>query len=364
MPINARVAVLPKEKGPLAVVEVTFPEPAPHQVVIKQYASGICHSQLHQIHNPRATPVVLGHESTGVVIAKGKAVTHVQEGDLVMVTWVPRNQATTDRLAEATTLNLPDGTPATCQNVFTWADHTLVDEQYVVRVSGETARDVTAIIGCAVMTGAGAILHTAGVKKGESVAVFGVGGVGLSAVAAAKAVGADPIIAVDLNEEKLSFARRFGATATVNASQEDPVKAIRQLTERAGVFDFRQRPVAGVDYALDCIGLKVTMEQILPAVRSGAFGVSPGGTAVLVGVPLTKVELIAGDLLVNEKKYIGSFAGSCIPERDFPVFLEWHKNGQLNLNDLVTQRFTLDQVNEAVLALEKGHIQGRAIFEF
>ncbi|MBI4764981.1 MAG: zinc-binding dehydrogenase [Deltaproteobacteria bacterium] len=364
MSTTARVAVLPKEKGPLAIVEVTFPDPAPHQVLIKQYASGICHSQLHQIHNPRATPVVLGHESTGVVIAKGNEVIHVQEGDLVMVTWVPRNQSTTDRLAVATTLNLPDGSTATCQNVFTWADHTLVDEQYVVRVSEETARDVTAIIGCAVMTGAGAILHTAGVKKGESVAVFGVGGVGLSAVAAAKVVGADPIIAVDLNEEKLSFARRFGATATVNASKEDPVKAIRQLTERSGLFDFRQRPVAGVDYALDCIGLKVTMEQILPAVRSGAFGVSPGGTAVLVGVPLTKVELIAGDLLVNEKKYMGSFAGSCIPERDFPVFLDWHKTGQLNLNDLVTQRFTLDQVNEAVLALEKGRIQGRAIFEF
>jgi Zn-dependent alcohol dehydrogenase len=364
MPTTARVAVLPKEKGPLAIVEVTFPDPAPHQVVIKQYASGICHSQLHQIHNPRATPVVLGHEATGIVIAKGNKVTHVREGDLVMITWVPRNQSSTDRLAVATTLNLPDGSTATCQNVFTWADHALVDEQYVVRVSGETTRDVTAIIGCAVMTGAGAILHTAGVKKGESVAIFGVGGVGLSAVAAAKVVGADPIIAVDLNEEKLSFARRFGATATVNASKEDPVMAIRQLTERPGVFDFRQRPVAGVDYAFDCIGLKVTMEQILPAVRSGAFGVSPGGTAVLVGVPLTKVELIAGDLLVNEKKYMGSFAGSCIPERDFPVFLEWHKNGQLNLNDLVTQRFALDQVNEAVLALETGLIQGRAIFEF
>lgn len=364
MPTTARVAVLPKEKGPLAIVEVTFPDPAPHQVVIKQYASGICHSQLHQIHNPRATPVVLGHESTGVVIAKGSEVTHVREGDQVMVTWVPRNQTATDRLAEATTLILPDGTTATCQNVFTWADHTLVDEQYVVRVSEDTARDVTAIIGCAVMTGAGAILHTAGVKKGESVAVFGVGGVGLSAVAAAKVVGADPIIAVDLSEEKLSFARRFGATVTVNASQEDPVKVIRQLTERSGIFDFRQRPVAGADYALDCIGLKVTMEQILPAVRSGAFGVASGGTAVLVGVPLTKVELMAGDLLVNEKKYIGSFAGSCIPERDFPLFLEWYRKGQLDLDSLVTQRYPLDQVNEAVAALEQGRIQGRAIFEF
>jgi Zn-dependent alcohol dehydrogenase len=364
MPTPARIAVLPKEKGPLAIVEMNLPEPGPHQVVIKQFSSGVCHSQLHQIHNLRNNPILLGHESTGVVLAKGNAVSHIIEGDHVMVTWVPRNQASTTRLAAATSLNLPDGTIATCQNVFTWADHTLADEQYVVRTSKETVKDVTAIIGCAVMTGAGAILYTAGVKKGESVAIFGVGGVGLSAVAAARVVGADPIIAVDLDDEKLEFARKFGATVTVNASKEDPVNAIRLLTQRTGSFDFFQRPVCGVDYAFDCIGLKVTMEQILPAVRTGTYGVSAGGTAVLVGVPQTKVELSAGDILVNEKKYIGSFAGSCVPDRDFPLFLEWYKNGQLDLNALVTQRFTLDQINEAVAALEQGRIQGRAILEF
>jgi Zn-dependent alcohol dehydrogenase len=364
MPTSARIAVLPQEKGPLAVIEMNLPDPGPHQVVIKQFSSGVCHSQLHQIHNPRANPVLLGHESTGVVLAKGSAVNHVKEGDHVMVTWVPRNQASTPRLAAAVRLNLPDGTMAASQNVFTWADHTLADEQYVVRTPKEGAKDVTAIIGCAVMTGAGAILYTAGVKKGESVAVFGVGGVGLSAVAAARVVGADPIIAVDLNDEKLAFARKFGATTTINASKEDPVKAIRSLTQRSGSFDFGQRPVCGVDYAFDCIGLKVTMEQILPAVRTGTYGVSAGGTAVLVGVPQTRVELNAIDILVNEKKYIGSFGGSCLPDRDFPLFLEWYKNGQLDLEALVTQRFTLDQVNEAVAALEQGHIQGRAILEF
>jgi len=364
MPTPARIAVLPKEKGPLSIVTMDLPDPGPFQVVVKQFASGICHSQLHQIHSPRPTPLLLGHESTGVVLTKGNRVTHVQEGDLVLITWVPRNQAATDRLAEATTLTLPDGSLATCQNVFTWADHTLVDEQYVVKVSSDTAKDVTAIIGCAVMTGAGAVIHTAGVQKGESVAVFGVGGVGLSAVAAAKVVGADPIIAVDVSDEKLAFARKFGATILINASKEDPVKAIRNLTMRPGAYTFRQQPVSGVDYAFDCIGLKVTMEQILPAVRSGTYGVSPGGTAVLVGVPTTKVELNAGDLLINEKKYIGSFGGSCIPDRDFPVFLDWFKKGRLDLQALVSERFTLDQVNEAVAALEQGKIKGRAIFEF
>ncbi len=364
MPTIARVAVLPKEKGPLTVREVNLPDPGPFEVVVKLFSSGICHSQLHQIHNPRPTPLLLGHEATGIVLAKGQKVTHVREGDTVLVTWVPRHQAASDRLAPPTLITLPDGTTATCQNVFTWADHTLTDEQYVVKAEPDIPKDVTSIIGCAVMTGAGAVLHTAGVKKGESVAVFGVGGVGLSAVAAARVVGADPIIAVDLSDEKLEFARRFGATVLINASREDPVKAIRAVTVKSGAFNFRQQPVSGVDYALDCIGVKLTMEQILSAARSGTFGVARGGTAVLVGVPQTKVELAAGDLLVNEKRYIGSFAGSCVPDRDFPTFLEWHRKGLLDLNLLVSQRFTLDQVNEAVAALEQGRVQGRAIFVF
>jgi Zn-dependent alcohol dehydrogenase len=364
MPTPARVAVLPKDKGPLSIVQVILPDPGPHEVVIKQFSSGVCHSQLHQIHNPRTTPVILGHEATGVVLAKGSDVSHVKEGDSVLVTWVPRNRPVNPKPTTPATLKLPDGTLAFSQNVFTWADHTIADEQYVVRTSPDTAKDVTAVIACAVMTGAGAVLYTAGVKKGESVAVFGVGGVGLSALAAAKVVGANPIIAVDLDDAKLEFARRFGATAIINAAKEDPIKAIRKLTERSEKLDSFRRPLSGVDFAFDCIGQKVTMEQIIRATRGGMLGELRGGTAVLVGIPQTKVELNALDIVVNEKKYIGSNGGSCQPDRDFPIFLEWYKSGQLDLNTLVTQRFTLDQVNDAVAALEAGHIQGRAILEF
>lgn len=364
MSTRARIVVVPEEKGPLSIIEMDLPDPGPYDVVIKQSASGICHSQLHQIHNRGLTPIILGHESTGVVISKGNEVTHVKEGDQVLVTWVPRDQASTTRLPEAKSLTLPDGRVAKSENVFTWADHTIADEQYVVQIPKDSPKDITSIVGCAVMTGAGAILYTAGVKKGESVAIFGAGGVGLSAVAAAKVVGANPIIVVDLDEKKLEFARQFGATHTINASTEEPVKAIRKLTQRDEGFDFLHRPVRGVDYAFDCIGLKVTMEQILPSVRTATFGVSSGGTAVLVGVPQTNVEISAIDLLLNEKKYIGSFGGSCIPDRDFPLFLEWFNNGQLDLNQLVTQRFEIDQVNEAVAALEQGLITGRAIFVF
>jgi Zn-dependent alcohol dehydrogenase len=363
MPTPARVVVVPGTEGPLQVVDLKLPDPGPYQVVVKQFASGICHSQLHQMHRPRTgAPQILGHESTGVVIAKGNQVSHVKEGDTVMVTWVPRDGERATRRAEMVSLEVPGGTAST--NCFTWADNTIADEQFIVKVPDNIKKDVTAIIGCAVMTGSGAVYHTAGVKKGQSVAVFGVGGVGLSAIAAAKVVEADPIIAVDLDDSKLEFAKKFGATHGVNASQGDPIEAIRELTRSDTDFNMMGLPVAGVDFAFDCIGVKKTMEQILPAARPGVLGKTTGGTAVLVGVPSTNVELDARDLLISEKKYIGSIGGSCRPDRDFPMFLRWYHEGDLDLDALVTERFAIDQINEATKALEQGKIAGRSIMEF
>lgn len=364
MPTSASVVVVPQESGPLTVEQVTLPDPGPHQVVVRQYASGICHSQLHEMHRERTAPVILGHESTGIVLQTGSEVNHVREGDTVLVTWVPRDVTATSRPAQGVTLDLPDGRQASTNNVFTWADHTIADEQYVVKVSPDIDREVTCIIGCAVMTGAGAVENTAAVKAGDSVAIFGVGGVGLSAVVAAKTLGADPIIAVDLDDEKLSFARQFGASHTINAGEENPIKAIRELTRQTGRTTMSHQPVAGADFVFDCIGIRQTMEQIVPAARSGYFGAEPGGTAVLVGVPTTPVELNAIDVLVNEKKFIGSIGGSCRPERDFPKYLRWFDEGLLDLNALVTERFAIEQINEATAALEEGRISGRAILVF
>jgi Zn-dependent alcohol dehydrogenase len=359
----ARVVVLPKDTSELRIEEVSLPDPAPNQVVVKQFASGVCHSQLHQMHNPRNTNVILGHESTGVVLQTGSAVTHVVEGDMVLVTWVPRNAESIETTPEAAQLEVSDGI-ATSQNVFTWADHTIADQQYVVKVDPHIKRDVTAIIGCAVMTGAGAVINTARVQPGQSVAIFGVGGVGLSAVVGAKVAGADPIIAVDLDDDKLAFAKKFGATHGINATSTDPIKAIRELTRREGQFDMQRRPVCGSDFTFDCIGIKQTMEQIVPACRSGHFGAMDGGTAVLVGVPSTTVELNAIDMLVNEKHFIGSIGGSCAPDRDFPRFLEWEEDGSLDLDTMVTARYQIDEINEATTALANGQISGRAILEF
>jgi Zn-dependent alcohol dehydrogenase len=365
MPTPARVVVLPAGPGPLRIDEIDLPDPGPNQVVVQQLASGVCHSQLHQMHGARPMPAVLGHESTGIVLAAGNEVTHVAEGDKVMVTWVPRKPGI-NRPPAAATLALADGTTAVSQNVFTWADRTIADEQYVVKLTEDVAMDVTSIIGCAVMTGAGAVVHTAGVQRGQSVAVIGVGGVGLSAIVAAKVVGADPIIAVDLDEAKLEVARQFGATATVNASTTDPVAGIRALTTSTDPSqrDFMGQPIAGADFVFDCIGLKVTQDQIVPAARAGIFGTQPGGTGVLVGVPRGNAELNSIDVLLNEKRFIGSIGGSCQPERDFPMFLDWYRDGRLDLDALVTARYSIDQINEATTDLEEGRISGRAILVF
>ena len=361
----ARVVVLPQTlNDPLRVEDLTLPDPGSTQVIVKQFASGICHSQLHQIHRPRKRPVVLGHEATGVVLKAGSAVTHVKEGDTVMVTWVPRDVGQSSGPPSRPKIEVSEGMATTGEGVFTWADHTLADEQFVVKVDPAIKTDVTSIIGCAVMTGAGAIINTANVQPGQSVAIFGVGGVGLSAVVGAKKAGANPIIAIDLDDEKLAFAKKFGATHGINAAKTDPIAEIHKLTPGTGGFTMMGAPISGVDYALDCIGIKKTMEQIVPACRTGQLGGQGGGTAILVGVPTTPVELNAIDMLINEKAFKGSFAGSCSPDRDFSTFLKWYQDGDLDLDAMVTARYKIDQINEAVHALENGRITGRAILEF
>ena len=363
MGTRARVVVVPGGSKTLQVEDVTLPDPGPTQVVVKQFASGICHSQLHELHTPQPVPRVLGHEGTGVVLQAGAAVSHVAEGDMVLLTWVPRTTAAAAEPPVQPRVPVGEG-EARLMPPSTWGDHTICDGRYVVKVDPDTPRDVTAIIGCAVITGAGAVVTSADVQAGQSVAIFGVGGVGLSAVAGAAVVGADPIIAVDLDDAKLEFARHFGATHTINASREDAVAAVHALTPRPGEFGVSGQPVTGADFAFDCIGVRQTMEQIVPAVRGGHFGVTRGGTAVLVGVPMTDMTLSPLPLLGGEKRFIGSLGGSGVPERDFPRFLTWHREGKLDLDTLVTARYGIDEISEATQALEAGRISGRAILEF
>lgn len=363
MGTRARIVVLPKDSTDLHIEELELPDPEPNQVEVRQFASGICHSQLHQIQRTRVNNLFLGHESTGVVGKVGSNVTHVREGDIVLVTWVPRNAAQADAPPASITLQTSVGRTWT-KNVFTWADVTLADQQFVVKVNPDTARDVSSIVGCAVMTGAGAVVNTANVQAGDSVAIIGVGGVGLSAVAAARIVGASPIIAVDLDDKKLEFARQFGATHTINARTENPVEVVHALTEQQGAYTFQDALVSGADYTFDCIGLNDTMTQAITACRKGQVGVRTGGAAVLVGLPTDVLQLNAMEILISERSLLGSNCGSCTPDRDIPRFLEWHNSHKLDLDALVTRRYKLDDINDAVAELAAGEIRGRAIIEF
>ncbi|MBI4641054.1 MAG: zinc-binding dehydrogenase, partial [Candidatus Tectomicrobia bacterium] len=329
-----------------------YPDPEPDQVLVKLFSSGVCHSQLHQIHSREThTPILLGHEATGIVEAKGKGVTHVKEGDHVIVTWVPRDAKPGMSPAPQASINW-GGKPFTQPGVFTWAQHCLVAERYVVPIPKSVATDVTSIIGCAILTGAGAVINTAKVQRGESVAVFGVGGVGMSAIQAAANVGANPIIAVDLDDEKLAFAKRFGATHGVNSSKVNAIEEIIALTN------------GGVDYAFDAIGVPQTQEQILLATRPGILGYGDGGMSVLIGIPQTQVSFDMRLAVRGQKIYRGSWGGNTRPERDFPMYIDWFQGGKLPLNELVTQRYKLEQINEAVRDLEQGKIFGRSIIEF
>ncbi len=350
MPMTTRAAIQTASGQPLIIDELDLPDPRPDQAVLKLLASGICHSQVHELHDGRTRPTAFGHEATGVVVKAGSAVTRVREGDRAIVTWVrrePLRMGQDDRWCGATYRGSPIPWPH-----FTWSEHTIVSEQYLVPIAAEEPADLCSIIGCAVLTGAGAVIHTTRVQPGDSVAVFGAGGVGLSAVRAAAIRGADPIIAVDLRADKLRLAREFGATHAVNASETDPVEAVVDLSG------------GGVDYAFDAIGVRQTTETINEVTRPGSMGAgNEGGTAVLIGVPGNEMTLDPRAMLSAHRRYATSF-GASNPDRDFPIFLRWYRDGLFPLDRLVTDRYRLEQINEACAALKAGEVMGRAIMEY
>jgi Zn-dependent alcohol dehydrogenase len=346
---------------PMVIDDIELPDPGPTQVLVRHFATGVCHSQLHELNRPNPTlPLVLGHESTGVVAGVGRDVSHVKEGDNVMVTWVQRNATrSTPRPTPARVTykgeDVKFGAPA-FTGTFTWSRDTVADQQMVVALEKGVATDVTSIIGCAVMTGAGAALNAAQVRPGCSVAIIGAGGVGLSVIQACTNLSADPIIVVDLTDEKLSFARKFGATIGINARAQDPVERVRELM--GGEMS------SGVDFAFDAIGSGRTMEQILHMARSRRPGERDGGVAVLVGVPHGETPPLPMHQLFGGKVYRGAPGGCSTPDHDFPLLVRWFKQGKLPLDLMVTRRYGLEQINEACNALAHGEIAGRAIVEF
>ena len=349
--MKSRAAIHTGHGNPLVIDEVNIPDPQDDQVIVKLYSSGVCHSQLHQMHNPETvTPSLLGHEGFGVVTHIGSSVTHIKEGDAAIVTWVPR-EPTRGRW-RAPSAGVTWNEQPLDASTYTWGEDAIVWGGYVVKVEDDSPKDLSSIVGCAVLTGAGAVTHTAKVRPQESVAIFGVGGVGMSAIQMASILEAYPIIAVDLDEDKLKFAKEFGATHTVNAKNVDPVEAIIEITG------------GGADYAFDAIGLRITNEQILPATRSGGSGADNiGGMAVLIGMPGPEMTVWPGHFMFHQRQYRGSL-GATYPDKDFNMYLRLHKEGKFPLDKLVTKRYRLDEINQACHELESGNIMGRAILEY
>ena len=351
MTLTTRAAIKAEHGAPLLVEEIELNDPNDNEVLVELFATGLCHSQLHQIHNPLSPmPLLLGHEGTGTVLKAGSAVTHVKEGDRVMIQFVPRDLPEGKTTADRTTFRWRGEDHDA--GVYTWAEHALLNEQMVIPLANDVPTDVTAIIGCAVITGAGAALYTAEVQPGQSVAVFGVGGVGTNVIAGAKIAGADPIIAVDLQEGKLGYAKEIGATHTVNAAELDAPERIKELTD------------GGVDFAFDAIGVEAAVQQAIQSVKAGVLGVHRGGTSVIVGIGQGDVTL-PRLFPQGERSLIGSMGGSARPEHVMPKYVDWYKDGQLPLDKFISKRYTnLDEINEGVRALENGEIEGRSIIVY
>lgn len=350
-----RAAVLHAIPGQLEIEDVSVDKPGPHEVLITNAAAGVCHSDLHFMEGSYfwPTPVVLGHESAGVVEAVGSEVRYVSPGDHVITC----TSVFCGECAECVTghpymcsnpsVRRPAGVPPRLQlgdvalsqfaELGSFAEQLLVHERAVVKIDPDIPLDRASLLGCGVITGIGAVFHTAGVGPGDTVAVIGCGGIGLNCIQGAALAGALRVIAVDRVASKLKLAEQFGATDTVDASAGDPVAAVRDLTG------------GGVDYSFEAIGLKATVEQAFAMLRNR-------GTATVIGmVPIGHTIELQGVDFMGEKKIQGCLMGSNRFRVDMPQLLELYRQGRLKLDELVSARVGLDKINDAYAELKTGN---------
>ena len=352
-----KAAVLYGAKEALKMEDLDLDKrPGPDQVLVKLKASGVCHSDWHVVkgewpHVP--LPSVLGHEGAGVVEAAGSAVKSLKEGDHVILSW--KVSCGTCEMCQRGFPNLCD-LPADARNLprlkgsgreinkltglGTFSDYTVVPEVAAVPIDKDVPFPQAALIGCGVMTGVGAAINTAQVQPGSSVAVFGCGGVGLNCIQGSALAGATTIIAVDILDNKLGMAKKFGATHTVNSSKEDPVDRIREITGGAGTH-----------YAFEAIGLigEPFLQSILCTRKRGVtvfVGHAPHNTPVAMDARM----------LMNEKIVMASMYGTARPHIDCPRLVGLYKAGRLKLDELVTRVYPLDRVNDAFAALSRGEV--------
>lgn len=359
-----KAAVMREAHTPLVIEDIAIDDPGPREVLIRTAACGVCHSDLHFIEGlyPTQMPIVLGHEAAGVVEKVGSLVDYVQPGDHV-ITCLSAFCGTceyciTGHLSLCTKVGLNRGKDEAPRlgtrdepihqfaNLSAFAEQMLVHENALVKIDRDMPMDRAALIGCGVTTGVGAVQNTARIHAGETVAVIGCGGVGLSAVNGAYIAGASRIIAVDLSATKLNIAKEFGATDVVNPNDGDVAKQVRALTGGEGVH-----------HAFEAIGLKQTAEDAFRMIR-------PGGTATIIGmVPVgTKVELHGPEFL-REKKMQGSNMGSNRFRIDMPRYVDFYRQGRLKLDEMVSQRIGLADVNDAFVEMKRGDI-ARSVIVF
>jgi len=342
-PEQSLAAVLVETAQPLRAVHLTLPSLKPGQVLVNVAYSGICHTQLHEALGHRGQdrylPHAMGHEGSGIVAAVSDGVKKVKVGDRVVLSWLKGSGADVP-----STVYHSEFGPVNSGAVATFMTKTVVAENRVTPISGDMPLREAALLGCAIPTGAGAVLNAGDVHAGDSVVIWGVGGIGLCAVLAAAMVGANPIIAVDVYEHKLEMAKSFGATHSVNARTIDPVMGITECTGGQGV-----------DFAIECAGLKTTIEAAFRAIRAG------GGLCILVGHPPngTLIEIDPFDL-IRGKRIMGTWGGESQMDRDIPFYVSRFMEGKLPWGRLITHEYPLAQVNQALQDLAEGKV-GRAL---
>lgn len=359
-----RAAVLNSIPGTLEIEDVEIGTPGPREVLVRVAAAGLCHSDLHFMEGkyPYMTPAVLGHESAGVVEAVGDQVTYVKPGDHVItclsvycgncencLTGHPaicENGASTDRPRDAAPRLSRGGEPVfQFLKMSSFAEQMLIHEHGLVKIREDMPLDRAALIGCGVTTGLGAVFNTAKVEPGSTVAVIGCGGIGLSAIQGARIAGANRIVAVDMLDSKLELAKSFGATDAVNAGAGDPVAQVMELVP------------GGVHYAFEAIGLKVAAEQAFNMLRRG-------GTATVIGmIPIGQNVELPGVAFLSEKKIQGSAMGSNRFRVDMPRYVDMYMDGRLKLDELVSARIGLDEVNSGFEAMKSGEV-ARSVIVF
>ena len=358
-----KAAVFREVNVPMEIEEISISKPGPREVLVRTSAAGICHSDMHFFNGtyPGQVPMVLGHESAGVVEAVGSDVRYVKPGDHVItclsVFCGHCEQCVTGHLslcAEPEVNRGPDEEPRLSHGdapltqfaqLGSFAEQMLVHEHAVVKIRDDMPMDRAALIGCGVTTGVGAVIHTAAVEPGATVAVIGCGGIGLSCINGAAIAGASRIIAIDMVDSKLELARKFGATDVVNGGDGDAVANVRELTG------------GGVHYAFEAIGLKATAEQAFRMLRAG-------GTATIIGmIPPGEMVSLHGPDFLSEKTIQGSMMGSNRFRVDMPRFVDFYLQGRLHLDDLVSNRIKLEDINEGMAALETGEV-ARSVIMF